>query len=328
MAEGTPVRHPVLRYIGRRLVLGAAMLAIVSVAVFFFTQALPGDVARQVLGQTATEAQVAQMRERLGLDQPVTTQYGRWVAGLVSFDMGTSLTSRTSVAELVAQRVANSAALVAATAAILLPLALALGIAAARRPGGLVDSIVSGTVLFMLALPEFIIAVLVVVLLATNVLHLFPPTSILNAREPLWAQARLFALPVLALVVGSLPYSAESIKTAVREELASEHVLWARLSGIREARILWRHALPNALAPSLQVAGTTLIYLTGGIVAVENVFAFPGVGAALTAAVANRDIPVVQALAMLLAVTALVIYLAADILGLLLTPRLRTALGR
>jgi peptide/nickel transport system permease protein len=141
----------------------------------------------------------------------------------------------------------------------------------------------------------------------------------------LWSQWNLFVLPVLALVVGSLPYLTESVKTVMREELGSEHITWARLTGIPEVRLLWRHALPNAIGPTLQVAGTTLVYLTGGIVAVENVFAFPGIGAALTAAVANRDIPVVQAIAMLLAAVALVVYLAADVLHLLLSPRLRTA---
>ena len=317
--------NPLLSYAGRRLGHGLVMLAIVSALVFFFTQALPGDVARQVLGQTATEQQIAQLRQQLGLDRPVLLQYAAWMRDLAALDLGTSLTSRTPVADLLARRIANSAALVGATAAILLPLALLLGIQAARRPGRLVDQAVSAAVLVILALPEFIIAILVVVVLATNLLPLFPPTSILNAARPLLAQAELFALPVLALVVGSLPYATESIKTAVREELASEHVLWARLSGIPEGRILWRHALPNALAPSLQVAATTLIYLTGGIVAVENVFAFPGIGSALTEAVANRDIPVVQAIAMLLAVVALAVYLAADLIGILLTPRLRTA---
>jgi peptide/nickel transport system permease protein len=115
------------------------------------------------------------------------------------------------------------------------------------------------------------------------------------------------------------------VKTVMRDELGSEHITWARLSGIPERRLLWRHAMPNAIVPTLQVAGTTLVYLTGGVVAVENVFAFPGIGAALTSAVVNRDIPVVQAIAMLLAAVALVIYLAADVAQLLLSPRLRTA---
>ncbi|WP_116951937.1 ABC transporter permease [Jiangella endophytica] len=317
---------PVARYVLRRLLLGVAMLFVVSVVVFFFTQALPGDVARQVLGQTATDDQVARLREQLGLDRGVVAQYLDWIGGLVTFDLGTSLTSGTPVADLVGTRVANSATIVVLTAVILIPLAVALGVAAARSPGGVVDGVVSGSVLLILALPEFIIAILVVVLLATNVWRLFAPTSILDPAVPAWEQPDLLVLPVLALVIGSLPYFTESIRTTMTDELTSEHVTWARLCGVAERRILWRHALPNAVGPGLQVAGTTLIYLTGGIVAVENVFAFPGVGSALTAAVANRDIPVVQAIAMLLATVALVVYLVADVLGILLTPRLRTAL--
>ena len=318
---------PLARYVSERLTLGLSILAVVSLVVFFFTQALPGDVARQVLGQTATDRQVAMMRARLGLDHSVTRQYLDWMGGLFRLDFGTSLTSRASVAALIRPRLANSALLVSMTAAILLPLALIFGVLAARRPGGFIDVGVSAAVLVILALPEFVIAVLVVVVFATNMWRVFPPTSIIDPYRPLWRQLQFFAMPVLALVLGSLPYSTESLRAAIGHELNQEHILWARLSGLSEARILLRHAVPNALAPTLQVAGTTLIYLIGGIVAVENVFAFPGIGSALTQAVANRDIPVVQAISMLMAAIALAIYLAADLLGVLLTPRLRTSLS-
>lgn len=320
------VRRPMLRYVGRRTVYGVLMLAIVSVAVFFFTQALPGDVARQVLGQTATEQQIAQLRDRLGLNQPLLAQYLDWVRGLATLDMGTSLTSGKDVVEQLAPRVVASALLVGLTVVTLLPLAFLLGTVAAVRPQGVIDRMVSAMVLLIIALPGFIIAILLVVLLATNVVRWLPPTSIIDSRQPVWDQLRLFVLPVLALVLGSLPYMTESIRTTLREELASEHVAWARLSGVPGSRVLLRYAIPNSVAPTLQVAGTTLIYLVGGIVAVETVFAFPGIGASLAAAVANRDIPVVQAITMMLALVALVIYLGADIVGILLTPRLRTSL--
>ncbi|MFN8519240.1 MAG: ABC transporter permease [Chloroflexota bacterium] len=320
------MRGPLLRYVGRRTLYGVLMLAIVSVAVFFFTQALPGDVARQVLGQTATQQQVDALRERLGLDRPLITQYLDWVHGLGTLDLGTSLTSGKDVVAQLAPRLVASALLVALTVLTLLPVAFLLGTAAALRPNGIIDRLVSAMVLLIIALPGFIIAILLVALFATNVVRWLPPTSIIDSRQPVWEQLDLFALPVLALVLGSLPYMTESIRTTLREELASEHVAWARLSGVPGSRVLLRYAVPNAIAPTLQVAGTTLIYLVGGIVAVETVFAFPGVGASLAAAVANRDIPVVQAITMLLAVVALVIYLGADVLGILLTPRLRTSL--
>lgn len=327
MSGASPsVRGPLLRYVGRRVIYGLVMLAIVSVAVFVFTQALPGDVARQVLGQTATDQQIEALRARLGLDQPLLTQYLDWVRGLATLDLGTSLTSGRDVVEMLTPRVIASVVLVGLTVLVLVPLAFLLGAAAAIRPHGIVDRIVSTMVLAIIALPGFIIAILLVVVFATNVVRWFPPTSIIDSRLPVWQQLHLFALPVLALVLGSLPYMTESIRTTLREELASEHVAWARLSGVPGSRVLLRYAVPNAIAPTLQVAGTTLIYLVGGIVAVETVFAFPGVGASLAAAVANRDIPVVQAITMLLALVALIIYLGADILGILLTPRLRTSL--
>lgn len=327
-AAPTAVRngHPLVRYVVKRLVVGVVMLAIVSVAIFFFTQALPGDVARQVLGQNATDAQVEALRNQLGLNQPVIVQYFEWVRGMLTGQFGTSLTSGLPVGESIAPRVANSATLVASTIIILIPLALTLGTSAALRPRGIIDAAVSFAVLVVIALPEFIIAILVIVLLATNIVKIFPPTSIVDAAIPVWEQANYFALPVIALVIGSIPYFTESVRTTIREELSSEYVVWARLSGVTSTRVLWRYAMPNAIGPSLQVAGTTLVYLTGGIVAVENVFAFPGIGVALTAAVANRDIPVVQTIAMLLATVALLIYLVADVCGILLTPKLRTAL--
>ena len=311
-------------YILRRLAYAAAMLLAISVLVFFFTQALPGNVARQLLGQNATAAEVSRLRAHLGLDKPLLSQYTEWIGHLLTLNLGSSLTSGTPVTQLIADRAVNSAVLVGITSAVLIPAVLILGMLAARHPGGIVDSVVSGTVLVVMALPEFIIAVLVVVLLASNVFHVLPPTSVINPGASLWSQWKLLVLPALALVIGSLPYLTESVKTVLREELGSEHITWARLSGVPERRLLWRHAMPNAIGPTLQVAGTTLVYLTGGIVAVENVFAFPGIGEALTAAVANRDIPVVQAIAMLLAAVALAVYLLADVLHLLLSPRLRT----
>ena len=314
-----------ISYVLRRLGYAIVMLAAISVIVFFFTQALPGNVARQLLGQNATAAEVSRLRAHLGLDKSLLSQYTEWIGHLLTLNLGSSLTSGTPVSQLIADRAVNSAVLVGITSAVLIPAVLILGMLAARHPGGIVDSVVSGAVLVVMALPEFIIAVLVVVLLASNVFHILPPTSVINPGASLWSQWNLLVLPALALVIGSLPYLTESVKTVLREELGSEHITWARLSGVPERRLLWRHAMPNAIGPTLQVAGTTLVYLTGGIVAVENVFAFPGIGEALTAAVANRDIPVVQAIAMLLAAVALAVYLLADVLHLLLSPRLRTA---
>ncbi|HEY0217425.1 MAG TPA: ABC transporter permease [Cellulomonas sp.] len=310
----------------RRAGSAVVMLLVVSLVVFFLTQALPGDVVRQVLGQSATDAQVARLRAELGLDRPLVQQYLHWLAGLVHGDLGTSLTSKTPVAELIGSRIGATGVLVAVTAVILLPLALLLGTLAARRPGGVVDHVVSGVVTAVLALPEFVVGILLVLLLATTVLHVLPPTSVVAGREAVWQDPRLLVLPVGTLVLTAMPYLVESVKTAMRDELASDHVRWARLSGVPEQRLLLRHALRNAIGPSLQVSAMTLTYLIGGTVAVEVVFAYPGLGSALVSAVGSRDVTVVQGVVMVVATASLLIYLVVDLLGVLLSPRTRGSL--
>lgn len=310
--------------IARRVGIGAVMLLIVSFIVFVCTQALPGDIARQVLGQNATAEQLANLREQLGLTRPLIVQYLDWLWGALRGDFGTSIGSGMPVSELLAVRVQNSLAIVAVSLAIVLPLAVLLGTLAARRPGGAVDHVVSGAMHGILSLPEFVVGILVIALLATNVVRLFPPASILDPRESVWAQPELLVLPVITMVLIALPHLTEAVKTLMRDELASEHVRWARLSGIRESRILERFAFPNTVPPTLQVAAVTVNYLLGGTVAVETVFSFPGIGSALVNAVANRDIVTVQAVAILIAAVLLVAFVVADILGMLANPRLRT----
>lgn len=318
--------RPVARMVLRRAGSAVVMLLVVSLVVFFLTQALPGDVVRQILGQSATAEQVARLRGELGLDRPLAQQYLHWLGGLLRGDLGTSLTSGTPVTELIASRAAATAVLVAVTAAILLPAALALGTLAARRPGGVVDHVVSGTVTVVLALPEFVVGVLLVLLLATTVLRVLPPTSVVAGGAHVWDDPRLLVLPVLTLVITAAPYLVESVKTAMRDELTSDHVRWARLSGVPEGRVVLRHALRNALGPSLQVAAMTLTYLLGGTVAVEVVFAYPGLGSALVNAVAARDVTVVQGVVMVVATVSLLVYLLVDLLGALLSPRTRGSL--
>lgn len=307
----------------RRIGLGALMLIIVSFIVFACTQALPGDIARQVLGQNATAEQLANLREQLGLTRPLIVQYADWLWGAVRGDFGTSIGSGMPVADILAVRVQNSLAVVSVSLAIVLPLAVLLGTLAARRPGSVVDHVVSGAMHGILSLPEFVVGILVIALLATNVFRLFPPASILDPRESVWAQPELLVLPVVTMVLIALPHLTESVKTLMRDELASEHIRWARLSGIREPRILGRFALPSILPPTLQVSAVTVNYLLGGTVAVETVFSFPGIGSALVGAVQNRDIVTVQAVSILIAAVLLAAFVIADILGMLATPRLR-----
>lgn len=319
-------RYPMARVTCTRLAFGLGMLWVVSVLVFFFTQALPGDVARAILGQSATPEQVARLRLELGLDHSTLHQYGSWMWALMHGRLGQSLTTGTSVWMVIRGRIANSAVLVLLTSLITFPLAFFLGTDAARHRGGVVDVAVSAGVNVLLALPGFLIAVLAVVIFSTTLLHVLPPTSVMDPALSAWAQPRLLVLPVFALVLGCLPYLTQMVRGTMIEALDSEYVTWARLNGVPERRVVWSHALRNVAAPSLQVATSTLIYLIGGIVAVETVFSYPGVGLGLVSAVSSRDIPVVQAITMLIAAATLLLYIVADIAGILLTPRVRTSL--
>lgn len=313
------------RLVARRVLTGAAMLVTVSVLVFAATQALPGDIARTILGQGATTEQLARLRAELGLDLPAWQQYVRWAGGLLTGDLGTSLASGTPVSELLRVRVANSLTVVLIALAITLPLGLLLGLLAARRAGSVLDLGISGTVQVILSLPEFVVGIILVVLLGGGLFRLFPPTSPLDPRRLALAQPQLLVLPVATMVLIALPHLTEATKTLLREELAGDYVRWARLSGLGDARLLTRYALPNTWGPVAQVGGVTVNYLLGGVVAVETVFAFPGIGSELVSAVGSRDIVVVQVIAMGIATILLVTFLLADLVGLLTNPRLRSS---
>ncbi len=317
-------RRALLALIGRRLLIGLLTLLVVSLLIFLATQALPGDIARQLLGQNATEEQIASLRRQLGLDQPVLVQYLHWITGLFTGDLGTSLASHTPVAQLLAVRAGNSLAVVAVSLAIVLPLGVLLGTIAARRPGGVVDTAVSWVMQVILSLPEFVVGILLVLTFAGGVLRVLPPTSPLDPRVSVWSQGQLLVLPVATMVLIALPHLTETVKTLVRDELSGDPARWARLMGIPPQRVLFRHALPNVLGPSAQVGGVTVNYLLGGTVAVETVFSFPGIGSALVAAVANRDIVVVQVIAMGIAAVLFLAFLIADVVGYLVDPRLRS----
>lgn len=303
----------------------AAMLVTVSVLVFAATQALPGDIARTILGQGATAEQLARLRAELGLDLPAWQQYVRWAGGLLSGDLGTSLASGTPVAELLRVRVANSLTVVLIALVITLPLGLLLGLLAARRAGSALDVGISAAVQVILSLPEFVVGIILVVLFGGGLFRLFPPTSPLDPRLLAWNQPQLLVLPVATMVLIALPHLTEATKTLLREELAGDYVRWARLSGLGDARLLTHYALPNTWGPVAQVGGVTVNYLLGGVVAVETVFAFPGIGSELVSAVGSRDIVVVQVIAMGIATILLVTFLLADLIGLLTNPRLRSS---
>lgn len=315
------------RLILRRVALGIITLWLVSAVVFAATQALPGDAAKAIMGAQATPAQVAALRTRLNLDRPLVEQYGRWIGGVATGNLGMSLSlHRTPVTSLIKDRAMNSLALVSFAALIGIPISLVIGVLSARWRDTWFDVSVSIGTLVLAALPEFVLGVVFVLLFATSVFHIFPAVSPVSRDISIWSQANMFVLPCLTLVVAVAPYITRLLRVSMIEVLESEYVAMARLKGMPEGIVLRRHALPNALVPTIQATALQVAWLAGGIVVVEYLFGFPGMGQGLVQAVQNRDIPVIQALTLLIASVYVVANLVADIVTILVTPRLRAGM--
>jgi peptide/nickel transport system permease protein len=301
-------------------------MVLVSIVIFVATQALPGDTARAILGRTATPASLAALREQLHLNRPLVIQYLDWAGGLVRGDAGQSMAAREPVSRLIADRIINSAFLVLCAGLISIPLSVLIGAYAALWRDTAFDVITSMTTLVFAALPEFVVGVTLVVLFATTVLHVLPAVSLIPPGGRPWDQPIGMILPTLTLVLAVTPYVARIMRASMIEVLESDYVEMARLKGLSERIVIQRHALPNALGPTFQVIALNLAYLAGGVIVVEYVFNYAGIGGALRDAVSNRDLPVIQAVALLIAGLYVLLNLIADIATILVTPRLRTRL--
>jgi peptide/nickel transport system permease protein len=315
-------------FVLRRVLLGILTLFLVSVIVFAATQALPSDPARAFLGRTATPESLDALRKQLHLDESPVSQYGHWLKGIVTGDLGHSLTgTQQPVSELIGRRVENSAFLMLLAGIVSVPLSIALGAIAARRRDGPFDHATSILLLALAALPEFVVAIALVILFGTNVFHALPAVSLIPPGEAPWQHLKELILPTAALVLAVCPYIARIMRASMVEVLESDYVEMARLKGLAERSVLWRHALPNGIAPAIQVIALNLAYLAGGIVVVEFVFAYPGIGGGFVEAVSNRDFPTVQALALIIAAVYVVLNVIADVATILVSPRLRTSIS-
>lgn len=313
-----------IRMLGTRARAAVLTLLFVSVLIFLATMALPGDVAVAVLGKTATPESLAAFRTENGLDRPAVLMYLGWIGGLFTGDFGHSVVSGEPVANILATRGGRTAILMVLAMLIGFPLGTLVGSLMAARRNGIADNATSVVMLVLTSLPEFVLAVLVVILLSTGVLHLFPAVSLLRPDVPIFEQADILFLPVLTLVLAIVPYIALTTRSSMIEVLDDDFVAMARLKGVSEARVLWRHALPGAAGPLIQVFAVTVVFLAGGTIIVETVFQFPGLGSGLIEAVRNRDIFLIQALTLILAAIYIVGNLLADVFVVLVTPRLRT----
>jgi len=313
-------------FIIRRVLLGILTLFLISVIIFAATQVLPGDAARSVLGRTATPESLKTLREQLGLNKSAPEQYLDWLGGLLRGDPGKSLAAREPVTKLIGKALENSAVLVLIAALVSVPLAIFLGALTARRRDSPFDHVTSIVMLAVAALPEFVVGIGLVVLFGTTVWTVLPAVSLIPPEDGPWLHYRELVLPVITLVVAVTPYIARIMRASMIEVLESDYVEMARLKGMPEHKVVWRHAVPNAIAPAIQVIALNLAYLAGGIVVVEYIFGYPGIGSLLVDAVTNRDVPVVQALALLIAAVYVVLNLLADVSTILVSPRLRTSI--
>ena len=308
----------------RRLGLGVITLWVVSVLVFAGTELLPGDVAEAILGQSATPEAVAAIREQLNLDRPAIVRYLDWLGNLLRGDLGISLAADLPISEMIAGRLKNTLILAALTAALAVPLSVALGLAAAMFPGGRVDRFVTVSTLFLLSVPEFFIAATLVLVFAVH-LHWLPAITYATEYESLWQLVKSLALPILTLTTSVVAHMARMTRAAIINVMTSPYIEMAILKGVPRARIVLRHALLNAVGPVVNVVALNLAYLIGGVTIVETVFSYPGLAKLMVDAVARRDMPLVQACAMIFCSAYIILILIADVLAILANPRLRHA---
>jgi peptide/nickel transport system permease protein len=321
----SPDAHPIVRLIRRRLAIGVVILFLVSVVVFLATEVLPGNAATAILGHNATPSRVRALELSLHLNRGLFDQYWVWISGLLTGNPGRSLVNGQPVWAYAEPRIVNSAVLVFVTGAIGTLVGVILGAVAALRKDGWFDHVTSVVVLAVTSLPEFVVGIALVILLSTVVWHILPAVSLLAPGTYAWDQPELLVLPVATLVIVIVPYILRMMRAAMVEALESDYVEMARLKGVPEWRVVLVHALPNAIAPTIQVVGLNFLYLAGGVVVVEYVFNFPGIGQGLVDAVNDRDIPVLQFIVLVLAAFYVVMNIVTDVIALLATPRRRIA---
>jgi peptide/nickel transport system permease protein len=308
--------------VARRLLGGAVLLLLVSVIVFTATEVVPGDAAFYVAGRDATPEQLARVRAELNLDRSAGSRYVDWLSHAVRGDLGDSLVQLAPVSSYLGVRARNTLVLAGTTLALLIPLSLLLGGLAAVRQGRSVDAAVSAVTLALAAVPEFVVGILLVTLFAVH-WRLLPAIASITFESSLHAWVTSLVLPAATLLAISLGHTVRLVRGSTIDALESEYVEAARLRGLPERVVVWRHALPNSLGPAVQVLALNAAWLIGGVVIVENVFNYPGLGQALVDALLTHDIPVVQAIACLLAAAYILVNVMGDLATLALTPRLR-----
>jgi len=310
----------IISMIIKRLGLGVLTLLLLSLLIFLSVEALPGDLAETILGQQATPETVAAIRKDIGLDQPPITRYLNWLGGVLQGDFGNSLALKKPISSLIAPRIQNTLFLTLYTAAIAVPLSIILGLAVSLFRNSYFDRITNTTALAAISMPEFFVGYIMIYFFALS--GYFPSMANINANTPLLDKLYLCFLPALTLTLVVTAHMMRMTRAAIINVLALPYIEMARLKGAKPSRIIVRHALPNAIAPIVNVVALNLAYLITGVVIVEIVFVFPGLGQLMVDGVKFRDVPVVQATALIFASAYVGLNLLADIISTISNPRL------
>ncbi len=318
----------IFQAIARRVAIGFLTLLVVSILIFLGTSILPGDVANIILGQMATPESLAALRAKLGLDQPPHIRYWIWLTDLITGDLGYSKagagagTLGTPISEMLAPRLWNTVRMAGTVALIAIPFSMTLGLLAAMYPGTRLDRIVTFSTLSLISVPEFLVATFLVLIIAVQ-LGWLPATAYMSGDETGWQLMRALAMPTLTLVIVASSQIMRMTRATVLNVMSSPYIEMAILKGVPRKRIILRHALLNAIGPIVNVVALNLAYLVSGVVIVETIFAYPGLAKLMIDGVQTRDLPLVQACAMIFCATYIVLILIADLASILSNPRLR-----
>lgn len=314
----------IFRLLASRILFSALTLLLVSILIFLILEALPGDVATRILGREATARALEVLRSQLHLDQPALVRYFQWLGDFVSGDLGTSIATGRPIADVLGPRIVNTLLLSLFAFAIYLVLALVPAIIQAVNRGKTIDNVISVITLLLLSLPDFLLATMLLFLFAVAV-PILPALATISENSSWPEMLRAMVLPAVTLAIMMAVYAIRVLRDSLIEVLRSDYVRLAELKGLRPRAVLFRHALPNAIVPALNVTALNLGFLIGGVVIVERVFSYPGFGTLLIDALQLRDIPLIKATVMISAAVYVAANLVADVLAVLLQPRLRTS---
>ena len=312
----------IARLIAERFVMALFTLLLVSFLIFGALEMMPGDVASRILGRDATPESLTTLRTRMHLDDPAVVRYGRWLSGVATGDLGTSLVSDRQVTDVIGQRIFNTVLLSLYAFLIYIPLATLPALLQAVRRDGPIDHALSVLTLVLLSVPDFLLGTLLLITFVL-VIPVLPAMSTVDQTSGAWEYVRAMTLPALTLAIVMAVYAVRMLRDNLIEVLDADYIRMAELKGVPAARVVWRHALPNALVPTLNVTALNLAYLVGGVVVVEKVFGYPGFGSLLVDSLQLRDFPVIEATILIAASVYITANFLADVGAILLNPKLR-----